>query len=334
MRAFKSPWIVVAGFTLGGVFGGVFYGARATRIPSRPSSVRTVIGSAPQLRLAMSHSHGPRLSASPQDLAGQVQESDYAIIADRDLFRPLRPLWRLNVSPSPPKHPAISFPSLQPVLSQPVLPLRSAVPPKPESPPAEAPQPPAQSPPPAASAPPPDGPEVAFTGLVRFGGQEWVLLEQLQTGDGLSLQAGDSAFGVTVVRAEPRRALVRWNGQEIWLWAGVGRGHGKPAASPARGKEPTAASKGPTPTGAARKPAAAPAATASTGTVRTEAQVRAELDEVMKRADIPETYRRVYQLYPQEGVQIAEELRTLSQERGWAAWETRARELGVLAEKE
>jgi hypothetical protein len=54
----------------------------------------------------------------------------------------------------------------------------------------------------------------------------------------------------------------------------------------------------------------------------------------MQRADIPATYSRVYQLYPQEGTQIAEELRTISQEQGWAAWAARARELGVLVEKE
>jgi len=53
----------------------------------------------------------------------------------------------------------------------------------------------------------------------------------------------------------------------------------------------------------------------------------------MKRVDVAATYSRVYQQYPQEGAQIAGELGAIAREKGWDAWEARARELGVLVEK-
>lgn len=167
-----------------------------------------------------------------------------------------------------------------------------------------------------------------------------MLLEHPPTGDGLFVQAGDSAFGVTVVRAEPRRALVRWNGQEVWLWAGVGRGNGKPAGSQAPGTTNEAGGEGRRSRGPGKpadrptkNPQAGPSAATATGAPRTAAQIRSEIDEVLSRSDVEATYRRVYEQYPQEGAQIAEELRTIVTEQGWMAWEARARELGVLVEK-
>jgi hypothetical protein len=308
MRSSKRQLLFLGAFAFCVVVSCILYGVHATRIEPARADVTVQPARHAAKRVEDRWPKGTSVD-------------DYGVIANRNLFQSILQPRRPNASPSPLRRPATSsLPPLQTVAAKAVLPSHPGFPPKPEPPPAEKPTPVVQgpSPPAAVQADGSAAPEVTFTGLVHFGGQEWIVLEQPRTGDGVLVQAGDSAFGVTVIRAEPRRALVEWNGQEVWLWAGVGRGREKPAVSQAPGK----------------KPQAVPPAVAPTGAARTDAQVRAETAEVMKRADVAATYSRVYQQYPQEGAQIAGELGKIAQTQGWAAWEARARELGVLVEKE